>query len=259
MSTVTTTYNRYSTLENDPQYAVRAAMERFKKSQSEEVAKKKNDDLVAFSDQGKALAASAPRSREELEALAYEPLLRFQTEDGSLVTVDLAREGEEGEELYTAARLTVTGPDGSVMTLYVSGDAGQPEAEETSEEESPDAAPAEETVPSLLELIEEYGLNKTADASEGLFAAIRARIEAMIEAAEETVEETEALEKIHAERESRNETASGTGATEGEDDAQRTRMEGGSTGASRSRTLSSYTRNAAAPLTAGMSRFSRHY
>ncbi len=248
-------------------------MERFKKSQTEGVEKRKNDDLVAFSEHGKALAASSSRSREELVGLIYESLLRFEAEDGSVVTLDLALEGEEGEEQYTAARVTITRPDGSAETLYFSRDglAARPKAEateepleETAEEalenksDNPVATATEKAVPSLMELIEEYGLNKIADASEGLLAAIRARIEAMIEAAEETAEETETLEKVKGERESRNEAASATG-TATEEETPETRSEGGSTGASRARTLSSYTRNATASFHESSGKFSRHY
>ncbi len=149
-----------------------------------------------------------------MESLAYAHLLQFKADDGSDIAVDLAMD-PDSEEKYLAARVTITRPDGSEESLYFSFDlvraeeeapAGQAAATTETEEDTgaTDDAPAEaarEAQPSLTDLIHEYGLGNTSGASEGLFAAIRARIEAMIEASEDSAEEHEALEKIKAGRE----------------------------------------------------------
>lgn len=232
MSSVAATYNRYSFLTEEQRTTNLSALERYKTKQAEAAQTKPAADDVAFSTQGKELAAAM--SREEMEALSYSHLLEFETEDGGKVSVDLAMD-PDSEEKYLAARITVTRADGTEEVLYVPFTEGEDETEETETQKTArEAAEAEaagtaknavaeateEAQPSLLELIEQYGLNKTPDASDGLFAAIRARIEAMIEAAGETAEEQEALEAVTANREARNQTAeeiSGTvGATAAE-------------------------------------------
>ena len=237
MSTVPVIYNRYSFLTEDQHAAGRIAStyDRLRSQENTETEKPANTDEIAFSDKGRQLAGSSSLSREYMEGLHYEPLLTFGTEDGSTVSVDLASEGEGDDARYSAVCITITKPDGSEESLYISfdmtgiGEESQDDAAEAAAQaetagETGETAKAEETgeiVPSLLELVEQYGLNKVPDASEALFAAIKARIEAMIEAAAETAEETEELEQIKAAREERGEAAAAP-AAEGEQGTEET-------------------------------------
>ncbi|MCC8195169.1 MAG: hypothetical protein LIP28_11050, partial [Deltaproteobacteria bacterium] len=177
--------------------------------------------------------------------------------------LDLAMD-PDSEERYLAARVTVTKPDGAEEILSLpfepeeagTENAAEKAAGEAAAADEPPVAPKAEDRPSLMELIEQYGLNTVADASEGLFAAIRARIEASIAAAAETAEETETLEKVKTEREARNSAADGAGGepADGADGGGEINAVTGKT----ARTLASYAR--AASLGSGsISRFSRHY
>ena len=274
MSTVTGSYSQYFLQTEEQRSAARAALERHRAENGiSGPPKTANNDAVSFSEQGKMLAASSSMSREEMEALSYAHLLQFEAEDGSTVSVDLALD-PDSEERYLAARITITKPDGTEESLYISFDvirgekageneAGAAAAEDAAEEEETDAtaealaAATEAAEPSLMELIEQYGLNKIADASEGLFAAIRARIEAMIQAAEETAEETEELEQIKEDREARADTAAGSGQ---EASAGNTAVgqELNPVSGKTARGLAGYARSAST-FTAGMGSFSRHY
>lgn len=269
MSTVATTYTRYPFLAEDKNIPSRIAQERQRlEAARAEQAKQGATDAAVFSEKGKQLAATS-LSKEEMEALSYAHLLEFETEDGGRVSVDLALD-PDSEEKYLAARVTITKPDGTEETLYVSFAEDAEEAEEaeakevvageTDAEDEALAAATEEAMPSLRELIEQHGLDKIADASEGLFAAIKARIEAMIKAAEETAKEAEALEAVKAGREERNAMAAGDsgdgGAESGDDTAvgQEVNAVSGKT----ARTLASYARTASS-FSAGMGSFSRRY
>ncbi|SBW04582.1 hypothetical protein KL86DPRO_20340 [uncultured delta proteobacterium] len=267
MSTVAATYTRQPLLAEDKSVTARIAQERQRlEAARTEQAKQGATDAAVFSEKGKQLAATS-LSKEEMEALSYAHLLEFETEDGGRVSVDLALDpalNPDGKEKYLAARVTITKPDGTEETLYVSfaEEAGETAAEEvvageTGAEDQALAAAAGEALPSLKELIEQHGLDKVADPSEGLFAAIKARIESMIKAAEETAKEAEALEAVKAGREERSAMAAGDGGEESGDEVavgQEVNAVSGKT----ARTLASYARTASS-FSAGMGSFSRRY
>jgi len=265
MSSVISGYSNYSVLTEEQRTAGRSFLERHRAQAGEMGQGKKTDaDAVDFSARSRNLAASGSLSREEMEAFSYSHLLEFETEDGRSISVDLAMD-PDSEERYLAARITVINADGSEEVLYVPFDTPPPPPPVAEDESEADAgeegqaealavvqAAAEEAQPSLMDLIEKYGLNKTADASEGIFAAIKARIEAMIEAARETAEEDEAQAAVRAEREERND-ASGEASDDAEIGQEVNQISGRV-----ARSLAGYAR-VGAGFTTGMGSFSRRY
>ena len=266
MSTVTTAYNQYFLQTEEQRAAARSALERHRTENGLSGPQKTGgNDAVSFSAQGRQLAAPSSLSQEEMEALSYAHLLQFETDDGATVSIDLGL-APDSEETYLSARITITRPDGTEESLYIALDAARneetPEAGEETGEEAVEtdaqgaalAAATAEAEPSLMELIERYGLNKIEDASESLSAAIRARIESMIEAAEETKEETEELEAVKAGRAANAEAAAGE--TDGEPAA--VGREINPVSGRTARGLAGYARSVSSFGT-GMSSFSRHY
>ena len=278
MSTITTTYNQYSFLTEDRRAAVRGFLDRQKARDNESgQAKPAGADDVAFSERSKKLADSGRLSPEEMERLSYEPFFTIETEDGGTIAIALARDPQaaEGEETYLAARVTVTKPDGTEEVLYLSMTPPPPpeedEAEESAVEEDAEgqaqAVMVEDAEPSLKELIQKYGLDKIADPSESLAAAIQARIAAMIEASRETREEEEALNEARALREERKEIATEEAAADAEVSAEafgeasgdeEDARSSGAVSVKTARSLASYARNSSV-FTPGTGNFSRRY
>lgn len=271
MSTVATAYARYPFLTEDKNVTARIAQERqrLEAARAEQAKQGPGDaavfseDAAVFSEKGKQLASSL--SREEMEALSYAHLLQFETEDGGVIRVDLALD-PDSEEKYLAARVAITKPDGTEETLYIpfaeaaeeGGETGEEGASgETDAEDALLAAAAGEAQPSLKDLIEQYGLNKIAGASEGLSAAVKARIQSMITAAEKTAEESENMEKLKDGREEHAGMVVGDGAAEPAIDAAVGREINPISGKT-ARTLASYARTASS-YSAGMGSFSRRY
>ncbi|MCC8194197.1 MAG: hypothetical protein LIP28_06090, partial [Deltaproteobacteria bacterium] len=81
MATVTTTYDRYAFLTEEQRASARASLERHRTETPRTRSNAPQGDAVAFSENGRQLAATSPLSREEMEALSYAHLLAFDPDD----------------------------------------------------------------------------------------------------------------------------------------------------------------------------------
>ena len=215
MSTVSSGYNRFSTLDVDGYLAGRGVTFYRGNDEGDRAANKTastaGGDNVTLSQQGLVMAAK-PRPQVELEGLSYEPMLSFTLDDGSTVQVAQAYEAIGGQSTGTALKVTITRADGTTDVTYIdaapqmhpganheaaAGEAASAQAA-TDEETGSDAmSPEDAELATMREVIEKYGLGKVSDnAAMGILDAIFARVQAMIKAAEEAKREQETLEKI---------------------------------------------------------------
>ena len=172
-------------------------------------------DAAAFSTEAVALATGRSRPADELQGLAYEPLLSFPMEDGGNVLVEAAWDGEDAGQTCTALKITVTRADGEEEVIYLDyreavtapGEeraTAEAETEETEEAvETAESAEQEavDNASSLAAAMARHGLGQTdPEAGLRLLDIIRARVAAMEEASRETREVQEEHAARSAER-----------------------------------------------------------